>query len=60
MFKEIFNKGFEARKNQTDIGLTFERVEPDIMGEVISKDNVIFEVVNRLNKRCPFFRKDDL
>ena len=38
----------------------FERVEPDIVGEVINKDNIIFEVVNRLNRSCRNIRKDNL
>ena len=45
-FEEVFNKLFEAGKNQTNIGLAFERVEPDKMGKVINKDNIVFEVVN--------------
>ena len=46
-------------ENQTDIGLAFERVELDIVGEVINKDYVVFEVVNRLNRRCSSIRKDN-
>ena len=30
------------------------------MGEVIKKDNVVFEVVNRLNRRCPYIREDNM
>ena len=44
--KKFFIKCIEAGTNQTDIGLTFELVTPYIMGEVINKDNVIFEVVS--------------
>ena len=47
-------------KNQTGIGLAFEWVELDIMGEVINKDNVVFEVVKRLNMRCPCIKKDNV
>ena len=30
------------------------------MGEVINKENVIFEVVNRLNRRCSYIKKYNL
>ena len=47
-------------KNQTDIRLAFKRVEPYIVGEVVNKNDVVFEIVNRQNRRGPYIREDKL
>ena len=53
-FKEILNKGLEEGKNQTDILLAFEGVEPYIMGELVNKNDIVFEIVSRWNRRGPY------
>ena len=47
------------RKNQSDIRLVFERVEPYIMGEVINKNVLVFEIF-RWNRRGSYIREDNL
>ena len=43
----ILKKGFEQKKNQTDIYilLVFERVKSYIIGKVVNKNDKVFEIV---------------
>ena len=43
--KVFFNNCFKSDKNIFDFRLLFERIEPNISGEMIHKNDIIFESI---------------
>lgn len=51
--KIFFYKSFKVREDRCSIIFMFERVEPNILREMIDKDDVVFEGIKRNNGGCP-------
>ena len=59
VLEEIFIQRLKANKNIKHMRFSFEWVKPHIFGEVINKNYIIFEVINRVNWRSPNIGKDN-
>lgn len=54
LLKPCFYKGFPADEDIFDIRFASNKVEPDVMSEVINKYHMLFESVNRVERRGPY------
>ena len=50
-FELVFHKNLEGGKNSEHIIFVFNRIEPNIVSEMIHKNNKVFILINEVNRR---------
>lgn len=53
MLKAILDQGFECYKRLLNLRLLPQRIKSGVTGKVIDKYQIILEVIDRENWRCP-------
>ena len=56
--KMFFHNGFESNNNIFDIRFMNKMIEPNVSGEMVHKNYIIFKTIGGSDLRCPNIRKN--